>query len=101
MKLGNRTIAILVPESAEERRTGLLTRSGLTDDEGMTFYSYPSEVTLHTFGMTFPIDILWLSPVGDIITVTENVPPGQFIAPESGWAIEVAGGWVNRNMRGT
>ena len=53
---------------------------------------------LHTFGMEMEIDILWLDADGNIACFDERVPADRIIAPRTNWAVEVAGGWVSRNL---
>jgi uncharacterized membrane protein (UPF0127 family) len=31
--------------------------------------------SVHTFGMRFPLDLIWLDPTGDLHDVDANVPP--------------------------
>ena len=100
-KLGGRPMRLLVPETENERQLGLvLLTKPLPDDEGMTFENHISPVFLHTFGMHFSIDVVWLGSDGSIISVDQHVKPGRFVNPKTPWAIEVADGWVSRNLRG-
>ena len=60
-----RSIEAEVADSAEAQRTGLLKYRAMRDDQAMLFpYLAPTDVTFHTRGMSFPIDILFLSRVG-------------------------------------
>lgn len=86
------------PESEEEKRRGLLGRSGMGDDEGVWYQG--NNITLHTVGMQFSIDIVWLDSLGGIVAADENIPPGvPLIEPKSGYCVELAGGWVSRYLR--
>lgn len=101
-QLGPKTIKLSIPETENEKLLGLITRVNQPpDDEGMGFYSGVRPLFLHTFGMLFPIDIVWLGSDGSIMGVDEHVKPGSFVNPKTPWAIEVADGWVSRNLGGT
>lgn len=99
LQLGPKVIRLLVPESESERLLGLILHTDpLADDEGMSFQNYLGPVFLHTFGMHFPIDIVWLGSDGAILSTDEHVKPGHFVNPKTPWAIELADGWVQRNL---
>ena len=62
-----------------QRLLGLLGRVGLSPDEGMLFEPGGS---IHTFGMKFPIDVLFLDKDGAILGKNKDVLPNRFcIAP--------------------
>lgn len=96
--LGGSVITLAIPESLSEKATGLLGLQTLTDDKGLSYLPCP---TLHTVGMQFPIDILWLDADGGIVDYDQMVEPGRIVTPKSNWAIELAGGWVTRNWVGS
>jgi uncharacterized protein len=31
--------------------------------------------SVHTFGMRFPVDLIWLDELGDVLAIDERVPP--------------------------
>jgi uncharacterized membrane protein (UPF0127 family) len=82
MKSQTMTIAgvdlfVLVTETDEERAQGLLsvTRE-LPHGMGMLITGVTA---IHTRGMQFPIDVVWLADNDTIIAVCHAVPPGAFI----------------------
>jgi uncharacterized membrane protein (UPF0127 family) len=58
--------------SSRERRDGLLKDGELEEGSGMLLL--PCE-GIHTFGMKFPIDVVFLDRAYRIIKVCETVPP--------------------------
>jgi uncharacterized protein len=66
-----------VATSSQKLAKGLMGRAPLSDDQGMLFvYDEPSSPPIWMKGMTFPIDIVWISR--DTVTqVTPNVPPAK------------------------
>lgn len=92
-----RPLNLAIPETDEEAKKGLLDVSFIDDVSGLSYRPAP---ILHTFGMKMEIDILWLDADGNLVCFDENVPADQVIAPRTGWAVEVAGGWVQRNLTG-
>jgi uncharacterized membrane protein (UPF0127 family) len=60
-----------VAQNSRERRTGLLKHTSLPEGEGLLIS--PCEA-IHTFGMKFPIDVLFLDRKRRIAKVRERVP---------------------------
>jgi uncharacterized membrane protein (UPF0127 family) len=58
--------------TSRERRTGLLGRDRLAEGEGL--WIAPCEA-IHTFGMKFPIDVVFLSRAHRAVKIRENLPP--------------------------
>lgn len=87
---------VATPESLDEARAGLLQVAHLPDHIGLSYNPCP---VLHTFGMSIPLDLLWLDSNGTLLGFDEDVTPGNVIVPRSVWGIEVMGGWVRRNLR--
>lgn len=54
-----------------ERMRGLLFRKKLTSDQGLWIQPCNS---IHTFFMTFPIDVIFMDKSGTVIKVSENIP---------------------------
>ncbi len=73
----------LVAESRRERARGLLGRDGL--EPGVCMVLRPCRL-VHTFGMRFALDLLFLDARGRIVKVARGVRPGRL-----GW-----GGWRAR-----
>jgi uncharacterized membrane protein (UPF0127 family) len=59
-------------ETSKERRTGLLRHERLAPGEGL--WIAPCEA-VHTFGMKFPIDVVFLNRQRKVLKVRENVGP--------------------------
>jgi hypothetical protein len=64
---------VVIADTSAARRKGLLGRASLTPDEGM--YLEPCH-SVHTIGMKFAIDIVFLDPQGAVVEVRASVPPG-------------------------
>jgi len=62
-------------ESWRERMCGLLGRSTLGDDAAMVIRGCGA---VHTVGMKFAIDVVFVDKAGRIVKITENVRPGCF-----------------------
>jgi len=60
-----------IANTSATRRTGLLKRSGLEPGEGL--WIVPSE-GVHTFGMNFPIDVLFLSKARKVLKIRPEMP---------------------------
>ena len=63
--------AILVADSSKTRRTGLLKHEAL--EKGAGLWIVPCEA-VHTFGMNFPIDVLFLSKKRQVLKVRHTMP---------------------------
>lgn len=61
-----------VAETSAARRTGLLKHTGLDHGEGLLIV--PCEA-VHTFGMKFPIDVLFLSKKKQVLKVRKDMGP--------------------------
>lgn len=57
-----------------ERRRGLAKMAPLPDDHGLRILRCNS---IHTFGMRFPLDLVWLGRRGQVLRVDHDVPPGR------------------------
>lgn len=96
---GQHPLTLLVPDSPVEQAQGLLGSPPLRDDQAMVFFNPVDLVRLHTVGMAFPIDVLWLTPDWKtLVAFDEFVPPGvQLLQPKSQLALELAAGWWQRH----
>lgn len=63
-----------VADTSKKRRTGLLKRENLPQGEGL--WITPCEA-IHTIGMKFPIDVLFLSRTRKVLKIKQAVPPGR------------------------
>ena len=68
---------IEVADTSAKRSKGLLGRSGLGPGEGL--WIVPCE-SVHTFGMRFPIDLVYLDRTHRIRKIRKNVPPWRISA---------------------
>lgn len=82
--------AIEVARTRRERGRGLLGRDGLEDREGL----WLPVRSVHTIGMRFPLDLVWLDRDGDVIRVDAGVGRGRIrtcLRARSG-VVEIAAG---------
>lgn len=77
------------------RLRGLWGRRGLAEDEGCLLRPCRA---VHTLGMRFPIDVVWLDAQLRVLRVDEAVPPGWHArrCPEAHAALEMAAGSARR-----
>ena len=62
----------LIANSLPERMKGLIGRKNLQEGEGMVF---PRCSQVHTFGMLFPIDVVFLDCEGRVIKLYHSLKP--------------------------
>ncbi len=62
-----------VADSTELRRRGLLGRLSMFPGDGLWISPCDS---IHTFGMQFPIDVLFLGPNSEVLDAVPNMAPG-------------------------
>jgi uncharacterized membrane protein (UPF0127 family) len=83
-----------VADSVQKRRKGLLGRDKLSAGEGL--WIVPCEA-IHTFGMRFAIDLVYLDRDKKVKKVRHAVPPGRLSACFSAHSVlELASGSVHR-----
>ncbi|HOL73300.1 MAG TPA: DUF192 domain-containing protein [Bryobacteraceae bacterium] len=63
-----------VADTSRKRRTGLLKHTSLPAGEGL--WIVPCE-GVHTFGMKFPIDVLFLDRKRKVLKIRANMPRGR------------------------
>jgi len=81
---------VLVANSFLRRLIGLLNKSSLEPSEGMFFYKAPA---IHTIGMRFPIDILFLDASRCVVKVLQQVKPNRILPYiKSQYTIELSAG---------
>ena len=66
-----------VARTCQERMRGLLGRESLADDEGMWL---PNCRLIHTFGMKFRIDVVYLNRRLEVRKVVAGLPPHRLSA---------------------
>lgn len=92
-ELGN---AITIADQASSRRRGLLHHQSLASGEGL--WIVPCEA-IHTFGMKFSIDLVYLDRSCRVIKVKANVPPRRISACLSAHSVmELACGTIRRTQ---
>lgn len=65
-------------KTASARMTGLLRHASLPDGEGMIFEGCRS---IHTFGMRFPIDVVFVDRAWTVVRIMAALPPGRLPMP--------------------
>ena len=88
--------AIEVAATSAQRARGLLGRECLEDGHGLLFKSCMS---LHTFFMTFPIDVVYADRGGKVLKVAVGVKPFKLVAApmRAYYALELPEGAVERS----
>lgn len=91
---GAQTVDVLVAGSMLERMRGLLGREALRQREGMLLQSCR---LIHTYGMRYPIDVVYLSRAGKVLKVTEALVPRRMSgALRADSVLEMAAGEARR-----
>ncbi len=81
-------------ESWWDRMRGLLGRAPLAADEGMLIVPCGA---VHTFGMRYPIDVVYLDRALNILKCVENLLPWRMSAcPSAHATLELAAGAVSQ-----
>jgi uncharacterized membrane protein (UPF0127 family) len=101
VRIHNETRAQVLAESAQTAVTpwakgkGLLGRKSLPDGEGLIIETCNS---VHTWFMRFPIDLIYVTPDGEILKTASAVPPYRFSAVfrRNASVIELPAGVVER-----
>lgn len=56
------------------RLIGLLGKKGIPEDKGLLLYPVSS---IHTYGMQFPIDVIFLDKEKTVLEIVRNMQPGN------------------------
>jgi hypothetical protein len=85
-----------VATSARARSRGLIGHAPLELDEGLLIQPVR---WLHTFGMSFAIDILYLNKDGRVVACSENLTPRRIDRPvlRARMAVELAAGAIRHH----
>jgi uncharacterized membrane protein (UPF0127 family) len=76
-----------------DRRTGLLNRETFEPGEGLHIVPCDS---IHTMGMRFPIDVLFLDGNGAVLVAWRNIPPGSsMVCAGASSALELPAGMID------
>ncbi|MEM5834617.1 MAG: DUF192 domain-containing protein [Candidatus Aenigmatarchaeota archaeon] len=103
VKFHKKRIKVKVRKNFLERSVGLMFKRKLKENEGMLFVfekeCFPS---FWTFGMFFPIDIIWLDEEMKVVDLSECLKPfrvWKFYRPRraSKFVLEVNSGFVKKN----
>lgn len=88
---------IEVASTAAQKVRGLLGRECLEDGQGLLFKGCSS---LHTFFMSFPIDIIFTDRHGRVLKASGNVKPFKLVAAplRAYYAIELPAGAIERSL---
>jgi uncharacterized membrane protein (UPF0127 family) len=70
-------LARLDVRRARTRRARLLGLAGLRELPPGSGLLLPRTRSIHTFGMRFALDLLWLDADGRVVRVDRDVPPGR------------------------
>jgi uncharacterized membrane protein (UPF0127 family) len=76
VRITNRDVVLAIADiadSPESRRRGLLGRAPLQPGEGLWISQCDS---IHTYGMQFPIDVLFLGPDSQVLDIAPNMAAG-------------------------
>lgn len=93
-KTGTLLVEAEVADTFFRRLKGLLGRRELPAGRGMLLKPANS---IHTFGMKFAIDVIFVDREGRILKIIEQLPPGKISPPVTGahCVIETAGGQLS------
>ncbi|MBT3191785.1 MAG: DUF192 domain-containing protein [Verrucomicrobia bacterium] len=85
---------LLIADRTISRMRGLLGRSGLPEGTGMLLDPCSS---IHTIGMRFSLDVIFLDRGHRVVRVVHNVQPNRFAfgGPGARRAVEVEAGWLD------
>jgi uncharacterized membrane protein (UPF0127 family) len=69
---------VSIADTVTKRMKGLLGRDIFLPGDGM--WLKPCN-WIHTFGMRFPVDVIYLDRESVVVAVQENIPPNRFALP--------------------
>lgn len=92
-------VRLLVARFPWQRALGLIGRRSLAPGQGLLI---PRCAAIHTVGMRFPIDIVFVDRRGDVLRIDDCVPPFRFRVCRGAEAVvELAAGASGRLFLGT
>src|SRR5262245_55350955 len=77
-------LAVRVANTRRARLLGLAGLRGVPPDAGLLL---PRTRSVHTYGMRFPIDLIWINAGARVIRLDERVPPWRFRTCRSAAAV--------------
>lgn len=99
-KIGNKTYTLIKALTDEQKASGLLNME-INDNEGLLMiYNEPATWSIHTVGMAYPIDVIWLDANNTIVDMKKNQGPGKKkITPshKALYVIELKAGQISRS----
>ena len=98
---GQATFTVDVADDPQERARGLMFVEDMPTLSGMLFvYEAPQRVSFWMKNTLIPLDMLFVSPAGEILTIHENAVPGDLTPIPGGdgvqMVLEINGGLANR-----
>ena len=83
-------LTVVEAKGGKARRRGLSRLDSLPDDHALLIPKCPS---VHTFGMRFPLDLIWLGKDDAVVRVDRSVPPRRMrVCVRARSVVETAGG---------
>jgi len=79
-----------------KRLKGLMLKKSLECGEGLLLSPCKS---IHTFGMRFGIDVIYISKAGEIVKMKENILPGKIepIVLKASYVLELPAGTIKKS----
>jgi len=106
--IDDKMLEVQIADTEPRRVRGLMFQETLPLDQGMLFvFDEPGPKSMWMLNMQFPLDIIWFDEDGNIVSISENVPPcktpTEIMACESEgvtsrdakYALEVTTGFVD------
>ena len=98
---GQATFSVEIADDPQERAQGLMFVEDMPTLEGMLFvYERPQSVSFWMKNTLIPLDMLFVSPVGEILHIHENAIPGDLTPIPGGdgvqMVLEINGGLASR-----
>ena len=98
---GQATFSVAIADDVQERARGLMFVEEMAMLEGMLFiYERPQTVSFWMKNTLIPLDMLFVSPQGEVLKVHENAVPGDLTAIPGGdgvqMVLEINGGLSSR-----
>jgi uncharacterized protein len=82
-------VTVVEASTGKARRRGLARLDALPEDHALRIRT----VSVHTFGMRFALDLIWLDKHGAVLRVDRGVPPGRARACiRARWVVETLAG---------
>ena len=88
---------VVIADTFLSRARGLMFRKQMNNFDGMLITPCNS---IHTFGMNFPIDVIFLSKTFEVVKVLENLKPYRMTRPyfSASQVLELKSGTINGRL---